>query len=215
MVFAVYLLYLDESGNPNGWQSQNHFVLGGVAIHEGQIYALSNELEAIQNRHFPGISVPIAFHATEIRSGKGQFRTFAPSIRDQILDDVYGVISNARFPSLIVYATALNISAVQNPAQVRRDTLEDVCTRFNIFLRHQFQRGHPTKGLLIIDRYREDQYRELFDDFKSAGIKYGYLGNIVDIFPISLDAIKHVCYNLQTFVHMLFFGIMSEEIEAT
>lgn len=177
----MHLLYLDESGEPNSWQVQKHFVLGGVAIFEGEIYGLTEELNAIQNKYFPGITIPITFHATEIRNGKGHFRKFTPEIREQILADVYNVIRNTRFPSLIAFATALNISAVQNTMQVRRDTLEDICQRFNTFLRRQFKKGHPAKGLLIIDRNRAEQYRQLIADFQRSGTKYGYLGNIVDI----------------------------------
>ena len=32
----MYVVYLDESGDPNGWNNnQNHFILGGMAVHEG------------------------------------------------------------------------------------------------------------------------------------------------------------------------------------
>jgi len=79
----MYLLYLDESGDPNGWQIQKHFVLGGVAIHEGQIYTLNQKLDAIQKQYFPGISFPISFHATEIMRGKAHFKDFAPNIREK------------------------------------------------------------------------------------------------------------------------------------
>jgi hypothetical protein len=63
----MYLLYLDESGTPNGWKVQNHFVLGGIAVHEGQTRILEERLDAIQKNHFPEIHVPLSFHATEIR----------------------------------------------------------------------------------------------------------------------------------------------------
>jgi hypothetical protein len=74
----MYLFYLDESGTPNGWQEQNHYVLGGVAVFEGQLNRISSTLDALQTKHFPNIRIPIAFHASEIRRGKGQFKTFSP-----------------------------------------------------------------------------------------------------------------------------------------
>lgn len=180
-LLTMYLLYLDESGNPNGWQEQKNFVLGGVAIHEGQIYGLSKQLDAIQEKYFPGILISINFHATDIRRGKGHFKDFTPDTRDQILRDVYSVIHNSRFPNLVAFATVMNISAVQNAMQVRRETLEDVCLRFNTFLIRFAKAGTPTKGLLIIDRHREDEYRQLIGDFQNSGTKAGYIGNIVDI----------------------------------
>ena len=177
----MYLLYLDESGDASGWQSQRHFVLAGVAVHEGQIHNLDSALQGIQEKYFPGISYPIAFHATEIRRGKGQFSEFTPETREEILKDVYNVIHNTRFPRLIAYATAIHISKVENPLQVRPDTLGDICQRFNFFLIRQHKLNLTTKGLLVIDKNREDEYRQLIAEFRQAGTKYGYLDNIVDI----------------------------------
>lgn len=177
----MYLLYLDESGDPTSWEIQNHFVIGGVAIHEGQVYQLTRQLDAIQAGFFPGITVPIPFHAADIRTGHGRFRGIDLDSRLRLLDDVYQVISTARFPNLIVFATSMHISAAQNAGQVLRDTFEDVCERFNKMLVRQFNLGHPDKGLLIIDRAHEQRYRELLAQFHSAGTTHGYLGNIVDI----------------------------------
>jgi len=177
----MYLLYLDESGDPNSWQSQKCYVIGGVAIHEGQIHGIGAQIDSIQGKYFPGIQIPIAFHATDVRHGKGHFSNFPPGVRNQILQDVYALIGNATFPNLIVFATAIDITAVRNATQARRDIFEDVCEKFNGFLVHQYQSGHPAKGLLLIDENRETEYRELVNDFKRQGTTHGYLGNVVDI----------------------------------
>jgi hypothetical protein len=178
---CMFLLYLDESGVANGWNVQKHYVLAGVAVFEGQIHRITSALDAIQEKYFPNISIPISFHATEIRRGKKQFKDFTPTIRQNILKDVYTVISNTRFPNLIAFATGIHISAVTSPEQVRSDTLEDVCSRFNTFLIRQHKVGKPSKGLLIIDRNRAEEYRQLVNDFKIGGTKSGYIDNIVDI----------------------------------
>ena len=66
------VVYLDESGNPGSFRNnQDHFVIGGIAVHEGQIRQLSDRLDAIESRFFPDISIPLKFHATDINSGRG------------------------------------------------------------------------------------------------------------------------------------------------
>jgi len=175
------LLYLDESGSADGWKVQDHFVLAGVAVHEGQIYGLTREIDAVQTKYFPSISIPVEFHATEIRRGKNRFKDFNPSRREEILTDMYNVICNATYPNLVAFATAIHISAVENPMQARRIILEDICQRFNRFLTRKFKTGLPSKGLLIIDRNREEEYRQCISEFQSSGTKYGYIDNIVDI----------------------------------
>jgi hypothetical protein len=178
----MYLLYLDESGDPNGWQYQKNYVLAGVAIWEGQIWRLSCELDNLQDKYFHGISCPIAFHASDIRRGKGtHFENMKPELREEILKEVCNVVANSVFPSLVAFATTVDISAYESPLQVRRLTLEDVCARFNTFLMRQFKANKGSKGLLIIDRNREGEYRSLMADFKRDGVKSGYLGQIVDI----------------------------------
>ena len=52
----MYVIYLDESGDPNGWNNnQNHFVIGGLAIHEGQISRIGKVLDDVQAEFFPEI----------------------------------------------------------------------------------------------------------------------------------------------------------------
>jgi len=65
----VYLLYLDESGNENDPRDR-YFVLAGIALFERQAWFLSQAIDAIQSRYFPGMQ-PVDFHASEIRSGRG------------------------------------------------------------------------------------------------------------------------------------------------
>ena len=177
----MYLLYLDESGDDNSWQVQDHFVLGGVAIFEGQIYRLSNEIDAIQKKYFPDIQIQIEFHASHIRNGKGRFRRFTRDTREEIFKDIYNIILNANFPNLIAFATTMHVSAVENSMQVRHDVLEEICKNYNNFLQSRFRVGRQTKGLLIIDRNREREYLRLFDEFKRFGTKDGILLDIVDI----------------------------------
>ncbi|MCY4577751.1 MAG: DUF3800 domain-containing protein [Chloroflexi bacterium] len=180
----MYIVYLDESGNPNGWNSnQNHFVLGGLAVHEGQIRRLSDSLDEVQSRFFYDVNLPLEFHATEINSGKGRFHNLTSLQRQNLMNDVYDVIANIEYPRAILFATAINISSVNNPDQAVRDTFEDVIQCVNSFLVRMYRAGNPQKGLLIIDRasFTEPKYRTLISEFRNAGTQFGYLGNIVDI----------------------------------
>ena len=180
----MYLIYLDESGNHNGWNNnQDHFVIGGIAIHEGQVQRVSNMLDRIQSRFFADISIPIEFHATEIQSGKARFRSFSETQRQDMLDAVYDAIASIEYPHAVLFATAMHITAVRDSEQALRDTFEDVVQRINTFLVRLNREGNPQKGLLIIDRATstEDKYRTLISEFRGAGAQHGFLGNIVDI----------------------------------
>jgi hypothetical protein len=178
----MHILYLDESGGPNSWNAQRNFVLGGVAVHEGQIYSITKDLNEIQEKYFPGISFPIELHVTPIRQGKGPyFKKMSKDAREELITDVFRVIKKQFFPSLIAFATSIDASAVKNPTQVTHDCFEEVCQSFNLYLYHQYRKDDPKKGLLVIDRGREKQYLQIFSEFKSSEEVQKYLANIVDI----------------------------------
>lgn len=184
----MYVLYLDESGDPNAWHGdQRHFVLGGVAVHEGQIDRLSKLVDDIQTRFLPPSrygAVSRELHASEIHGGRA-FADLGDEGREKLLDAVYQCISNAWFPNLIPFAAAVHQSAVETPEQTLSITLESICARFNLFLKYEYERDSPSKGLIVFDEKSlgtERECRRLVRDFKRhGGTWFGYLGNVVDI----------------------------------
>lgn len=186
----MYLFYIDESGDPFGWDKSDNFVLAGAAIHEGQVRRFSEQIDLIQQKYFPMISMPIELHASVIRSGKDRFRRMTIADREKLMTDISNIIKSAHFPNLILFATAIHVSAVRSGPQALRDCLEDICQRFNTFLVRQCNAGYIDKGLLIMDRSgRETRVRELMDEFRKSGTKYGHLGNVIDV-PYFADS-KH------------------------
>lgn len=173
---------MDESGDPEAWNHSN-FVLGAVAVHEGQVFHLGKKLDDVQARFFPSWQVPLGFHATEIRGGKNPpFKQLSPPARSQLMFEIYDCISTAGFPQLVAFATVMHVSTAQSTHQVLHDTFQDVLQRFNIFLTRQHKFGQTNKGLVIIDQARQARYRELFADFKRAGTQFqGPLSNVIDI----------------------------------
>ena len=177
----MYVVYLDESGNPSGFRnSQNHFVIGGIAVHESLIRSLSDGLDEVQAEFFPEIAAPFKFHANEIRGRKGRFRDSRPEMRAQLLDAVYGVITNASHPQSLLLATAIHVTAVTSPEQALTDTFEDIVRRIDAFLTGLRQSGNPQNALLVIDRSSETEskYRALVSEFRASETD---IENIVDI----------------------------------
>jgi len=178
----MYFLYLDESGSPNGWQTQNHFVLGGVAIHEGQVAGLANKLDEIQTSYLGDLKVSIEFHAGDMKTGNKRWHDISKEIREKMMAEVYEVIANAQFPHLIAFASALHISkAVDSEPENLRTTFQDVCLKFNHFLVKTHKSGKPNKGLLIIDDAHKKHYQNLISAFRREGVKGTPIYNIVDI----------------------------------
>ena len=178
-----YLLYVDESGDPLGWRDQTHFILGAIAVHEGQVNTISRKLDEIQRIVFPetGSGIDIGFHASRIHEGKEHFKRLTRSKREELLTTIYGTMASIPFPHAILFGTAIHMSAVEEPENVVRNTFMDIVSRFNIFLKRQHMAGHTNKGLLIIDGAHQERYRSALSSFKKQGTEYGKIDNIIDI----------------------------------
>src|SRR3989304_3689694 len=101
----MYLLYLDESGNEND-ASDRYFVLAGIALFERQTYFLSNALDQLQRRHFPGLQ-PVPFHSSEMLSGRGFWRNVPHDVRTQLLSEVAQEILASPPRGRVLYAAAI------------------------------------------------------------------------------------------------------------
>ena len=64
----MYLMYADESGNPDG-QQDRFFVLGGIAMFERIPYFINGAVNKLQNDFFPDGFVE--FHAQAIMAHAG------------------------------------------------------------------------------------------------------------------------------------------------
>ncbi len=52
----MHLLYVDESGNPDGAEDK-YFVLGGVAVFEREVYWINEQVSTIAAKYFPGTEI--------------------------------------------------------------------------------------------------------------------------------------------------------------
>jgi len=200
----MYLLYLDESGNPDN-PADRYFVLAGAAIFERQTFFLSRDLDNIQGRHFPGLP-PVTFHATDIRAGNGFWRTVAEADRLTILREIGETIARANIPGLVLFGAAIEkTNTLYGEAAVERAT-EELCRRFDIFLMRREQNFRdPQRGLLILAEGRFHQRSRVWvRDFRSLGTRWGVVTNLADI-PYFASAAETRLLQIGDFVaHVVF-----------
>lgn len=176
----MYLLYLDESGNPDD-PADRHFVLGGAAVFERQPFFLAGELDGIQARYFPGLP-PVEFHASHIRAGKGFWRGVERDVKDAVLRDLGDVIARAYQGFALFAAVVEKTETLYGEEAVRRAT-EEVCRAFDIFLMRRYKEANdPQRGLLVLAEGRFHQRsRTWVQGFRELGTRWGILRNLCDI----------------------------------
>lgn len=177
----LYILYLDESGNPEN-PADKHFVLAGIAVFETQAYFVSNNVDEIQSKHFPGVP-PIEFHASHIRSGKDFWRNITASKRDEVLHDLCAVIAKSHSPGLILFGAVIEKNNIRYGDDAIRLATEQVCKRFDTFLVRQFhEKNEPQRGMLVFaESHYQARAKVWVRDFRKLGTQWGVLRNLCDI----------------------------------
>jgi Protein of unknown function (DUF3800) len=177
---SVYLLYLDESGNESD-PADKFFVLAGAAVFERVTFFVSQSLEAVQTKHFPGVP-PVEFHASPIRTGKGFWRNVPEAKRLEVLDDVADVIANSNDPGVSLFAAAIEKSAALYGEDAVLHATEQILSRFDKFLAKRNELGDPQRGLVVFAEGRFDKRAKVWvREFRQLGTRWGVLRNLSDI----------------------------------
>ena len=145
---------------------------------ERQTYFLSQEMDTLQAKHFPGLP-PIEFHATEIRSGKAFWRKIDPAVRGLVIQDIGQVVANANALGLFLFAAVIEKSASIFGEDAVKLATEQICGRFDMFLA---RREDAQRGLLVFAESHYQQRAKLWvRGFRALGTQWGILRNLSDI----------------------------------
>jgi len=187
-VRLMYLLYLDESGDPENVPGDEYFVLGGIAVFERQAHWLSQQVDSIETTCLPiGTSSPVEFHASEIaRGASSPWNQLNPREREALLYSLCAVITDSD------EANVLFATAIHRPSNPEKDLIarafEDITSRFDLFLKRLHAKGNSQRGLLILDRNRQEKrLQTLLDTYRKEGSRFGRLVNFADV-PFFTDS---------------------------
>ncbi len=181
LLSAMYLLYLDESGNPDE-PADKHFVLGGVAVFERTTFFLSQDVDLVQQKHFPGLP-PIEFHAAHIRNGKGFWRGIDKQTKSAVLQDLAQVIARANHPGVTLFSAVVEKDASLYGEDAVKYATAQICKRFDKFLARRGQEHNdPQRGLLVFaESHYQPRAKIWVRGFRELGTQWGVLKNLSDI----------------------------------
>jgi hypothetical protein len=162
----MYLLYVDESGNPDD-QETRYFVFGGVAVFEREVYWISDEVNRLAATHFPNSE--IEFHAQAISSHRDEpWHSCPTTTRNQIIDELCAILARRR---VVLFGVAVQKSLAQ---EVVGRAFEEICNRCDLFLRRLHSQGETQRALIIFDESRyESRLQTLLAEYRSLGTRYG------------------------------------------
>jgi len=193
----LYLLYLDESGIHHGSAA---LVLGGIAVHEQDVWHLQGRLDRLLHSKLPQGLNPIDFelHATEIKSpirwarGKKVVSNWAQihvGARFNFLRATYGVLrdytcQDAQYPCALFGAV---IDRSYGDREQR--AYEEILHRFDELLTRQANvSGVHQRGIIIHDRrIIEKDVQGWVHKWRHVAGRIGKLTHIADV-PLFADS---------------------------
>lgn len=180
----MHLLYLDDSGSVPD-PSQRYFVIAGFSTFERQCYWLSEKLDAVIAQHPKFLPPSIELHGNPILQGTGEWSGVPWSIRLQVLEDALRVLANSHISNRIFAAVVLKANSPKGPVEY---CVEQLCNRFDRYLRRLYLSGDTQRGLILFDKNaRERSIQNLAADFRQIGHSWGVVTNLADI-PVFLDS---------------------------
>lgn len=143
----MYLLHLDESGNPNR-PDERHYVLAGVAVFERAGFHLTRMLDGLHQRYAPR-HPDARLHPGAIRTGKGPWRRVPRPERLRLLEEMGGVVTEFYAPAVVLFGAVVDRSWGRG-GKVVHVAMEQCCRRFDLHLSRKVSAGHDQRGALVL-----------------------------------------------------------------
>lgn len=184
----MHILYVDESGSI-GNANERYLVLAGVSVFERGIYHLIREADKCVEAFRIGDADSIELHASHIYAGTGNpWRTIRERAqREKMLNSALAVLTGTN-AAVRLFAIAVDRTAVapRDPVEV---AFEEICNRFNLFLKRTLNRtGDNQRGLIVMDKAKhEAPLQALATQFRANGARWGHFRHLAEV-PLFVDS---------------------------
>ena len=186
----MYLLFLDDSGKHHA----TYTVIGGLAVHEQDIWGLSSAADAIL-AGLPSVPDDAEIHADSIRWGKKRWRRASDEERRRVLADVADLIAHGypgQHSKPVLFATALHVPSNEHHSAF--DLVhEETFARCNGFLSRRAALGDRHRCVVIIDQtgkeegHLQNQMRKWRSQGSTTGAQIGPMASYVEV-PFFVDS---------------------------
>lgn len=182
----MILLYIDESGSLD--DPNDHFVVGGLAVHETDVRALNRSMDSIAARHLDEHLRHLELHAQWIRTGKGAWGRIPRQSKQGILNDVPRLLGRyGGHHGNALFAVARAPQAVPTADPLER-TFEELLLRFTQMLIRLGRAGDENLGIVIADEAKyEGILQPLVQRWRTSGTRFARLTRLAEV-PLFIDS---------------------------
>ena len=190
----MHLLYLDDAGSAST-ASEQYLVLGGVSVFEAQAHWITQQLDTLAENLNPEDPHGVEFHASETFSRRSQpWKRMTKDAARGAIKSVLNVLAEA-YESARAFACVVHKDSFPNrdPMEV---AFEDLCSRFDLYLKRLRAEGDTQRGLVILDKSsHETTLQQMAVDFRTLVTSWGVIKNLEDT-PLFVDPRASGCIRL-------------------
>ena len=180
----MHLLYLDDSGSVPD-PRQKYFIIAEFSTFERQSYWLANGLDNVIAKHSTYVPPEIELHGFPMLQGANEWKGIPQHIRLEILTESLGVLANSLYSNRVFGVAVLKAKSPKDPVEF---CFEQLCNRFDRYLRRLHLRGDTQRGLNLFDKHaKERSIQNLATDFRQIGHSWGVVTNLADV-PVFMDS---------------------------
>lgn len=183
---VIHLLYLDDAGSASN-PKEEYLVLGGLSVYESQSHWITRELDKLAASTEPGDPHGVEFHASEIFSRRvSPWKGLKPDEARGTIKSVLKVLADAR-DTARAFACVVHKASFpgRDPMEI---AFEDLCSRFDRYLRRLRASGDDQRGLVILDKSAyETTLQQMSVAFRTLGTRWGVIRRLADT-PLFVDS---------------------------
>lgn len=182
----MHILYVDDSGDVEN-SEERHFILGGLAVSERNVYHLITTTDACVAKFGLGDPSDIELHGSVMYSGRSGVWAGVKKRADR--EGMMGAALAAFEGAARLFAVAVDKEAV-SPADPIAIAFEEICNRFNLFLQRKSDRTRHEmhRGLIVMDESKHERpLQALARHFRVNGSRWGRFRHLVEV-PLFVDS---------------------------
>ncbi len=184
----MFVLYVDESGNYD--DPNDHFVVGGLAVHESDLTKLRVRLNRVVAKHLDPHLRGQELHANPIRTGKKTWRGVPRATREALVNDIcrllgtYGSRSKAPFA---LFGVVRSPGAVPHADPLER-CFEELFLRYTQMLIRLDPNSDAPRGIVVADKARyESTLQPITSMWREQGTRFRKLSRLAEV-PLFVDS---------------------------
>lgn len=157
-------MYVDETGSPEFSDHTPYFILGGIIIHENDIWNIRKKVFDFKQEHFTGTYIESEIHMHDMLFSKKDFKTLRGEEKRYVVEKTYEMIKDLPI-TIITAAIDKSRFKQEHPKwKVLKTALIILISKYNYYL--ESVQGYRDQGIIRFDKSSDKRMLDITNIMK-------------------------------------------------